>query len=467
MITYTTKFPVADTFRREAFITTVIKWNQGSRFDKIEDIQWDGESCECRWEQDKVSLEIQEIPSEDIIASRLKKEDERGIWKTDFVLNYRQKYIAVSVALETTEFTTDFYPTYYPPFFVKMVIYGGYAGGDMGLPVRQTPHLIEDCGEFFGKVVRKEVRTMLPVVFIVKTVGGENPVDPGNLAFRLQGVAHVLCESEKKVELPELSENAEEGETREGKIFIFYPSSNKKSRVLNPSGRLQNQESLEDRIVNDIYNYMNQRMRQSIDTWDGIETEKVHILNRKLLSSRNAAEEENRNLYEVFGEQLEKMEASNNRLSSEIQRLTAELQGMRMKFSDREQIPALYLGDERDLYEGEIREIILEIISEYRKNCKEDTRRAHIISDLLECNEYKRLPEKRREQLKNALKGYRSLNGSLKSLLESLGFEITEEGKHYKWTYFGDHRYMTTVAKTSSDGRAGLNIASTIDKLML
>ena len=97
----------------------------------------------------------------------------------------------------------------------------------------------------------------------------------------------------------------------------------------------------------------------------------------------------------------------------------------------------------------------------------EDTRRAHIISVLLECNVYKRLPEKRREQLKNALKGYRSLNGSLKSLLESLGFEITEEGKHYKWTYFGDHRYMTTVAKTSSDGRAGLNIASTIDKLML
>lgn len=70
--------------------------------------------------------------------------------------------------------------------------------------------------------------------------------------------------------------------------------------------------------MNDVYNYMNQRMRQSIDTWEGIETEKVHILNRRLLSDQTAVEEENRSLYEIFGEQLEKMEESNNKLSKEI-----------------------------------------------------------------------------------------------------------------------------------------------------
>lgn len=65
------------------------------------------------------------------------------------------------------------------------------------------------------------------------------------------------------------------------------------------------------------------------------------------------------------------------------------------------------------------------------------------------------------------MKGYKSLNGSLRSMLESLGFVITDDGKHYKWTYFGDHRYVTTAAKTSSDSRAGLNLASIIDNLML
>lgn len=47
------------------------------------------------------------------------------------------------------------------------------------------------------------------------------------------------------------------------------------------------------------------------------------------------------------------------------------------------------------------------------------------------------------------------------------GFVITDDGKHYKWTYFGDHRYSATMAKTSSDNRAGMNMASLIDNLML
>lgn len=52
-------------------------------------------------------------------------------------------------------------------------------------------------------------------------------------------------------------------------------------------------------------------------------------------------------------------------------------------------------------------------------------------------------------------------------MLESLGFVITDDGKHYKWTYFGNHRYVTTAAKTSSDSREGMNLASTIGSLIL
>lgn len=61
----------------------------------------------------------------------------------------------------------------------------------------------------------------------------------------------------------------------------------------------------------------------------------------------------------------------------------------------------------------------------------------------------------------------KSLGGSLRGLLESMGFVITDDGKHYKWIYFGDHRYSATMAKTSSDNRAGMNMASLIDNLML
>lgn len=466
MVTYTTKFPINELFDKEEFVKTVIKWNQGSKYDRIQKLQWDNKTYECEWVQDNISLSIQEIETESIVASRLKKEDEHGMWLTDFVLNVLQGTIAISVSLETTEFTTDFFPTYYPPFFVKMVMFGEYAGSDHGISVQNKEHLVPECLDFFENVVTKKIVSRLPVVYVAKTMDGNDPLDVNKLAFRLQGVAHVLCEPEEGIGFADLSDELDNVELKAGKVFIFYPSHNKKSRILNLTGTSRDSDFLEDRIVNDVYNYMNSRMRKAIDTWDGVSTEKLYIINRKLLNDHSAIEEENKSLYDIFGEQLEKMEESNVRLSKEVQRLTVELQGLRMRYSDKDQAPVLYLGEERDLYAGEIREIVLEIMSEYQKTCKEDSRRWHVISDLMENNEFKGLPEKRREQLKNALRGYKTLNGSLKSLLETLGFEISDDGKHYKWTYYGDHRYVATASKTCSDSRAGMNLSSTIDKLM-
>ena len=46
-------------------------------------------------------------------------------------------------------------------------------------------------------------------------------------------------------------------------------------------------------------------------------------------------------------------------------------------------------------------------------------------------------------------------------------FEITEDGKHYQLTYYGDGRYKTTIAKTGSDWSEGKNISSVILKSMM
>ncbi len=45
-----------------------------------------------------------------------------------------------------------------------------------------------------------------------------------------------------------------------------------------------------------------------------------------------------------------------------------ENQALRMKLASLDKEPVLYLGEERDFYTGEIREIILEILSEYQRN---------------------------------------------------------------------------------------------------
>lgn len=464
MITYTTQFPINDTLTKEEFIRIVIKWNQGSQYDKIEGLVWDGITHDNKWENNGISLEFKEVQTNDIIASRLLKEDEHGVWTTDFVLNTEKKYISVTVSLVTTEFTTDFAPTYYPPYFVKLIVYYGYSGHDGTLQVSQKPHTILECEELMLMVGRKQARIQLPIVYLTKRKE-ESDLNVDELAFRLQGVAHVVYEPEdyqNKLDLGNVN-----NDEYYGKVFIFYPSSQKNVGVLNYSGTESSKEWVENRIINDVYSYMNQRIRISLDTWDGVINEQLHLKNIDLLKSKKSVEEENADLYEEFGDQLQKMEDTNEKLNNEIQRLTAEVQGLRMKFSDKNQIPVIVSGEEKDFYEGEIREIVLEILDEYRKSCHEGSRRQHIIDDILQCNEYQHLPEKKREILKKALKGYRTLNGSLKGDLESLGIQITSDGKHYKWSYFGDNRYVATVSKTSSDGRAGMNMAATMEKLML
>ena len=52
-----------------------------------------------------------------------------------------------------------------------------------------------------------------------------------------------------------------------------------------------------------------------------------------------------------------------------------------------------------------------------------------------------------------------------KRQLIDLGFEITEDGKHYKVTYYGDDRYHTVFAKTPSDGRSGKNNAQAVIRM--
>ncbi|MFV0364674.1 MAG: hypothetical protein ACK5LL_16515 [Suipraeoptans sp.] len=464
MIMYTTKFPTSDLLSREEFIKTVIKWNQGSQYDKIEGVEWDGQSNDLKWSSEKISLEFQEVETDGIISSRLRKEDEHGVWTTDFVLNVERKYLSVSVELVTTEFTTDFSPSFYPPYFVKLIVYGGYAGSDADLLVSQKAYNIIDCETLTENVIQRKTKMMLPIVYISRLVDKESNLNVDDLAFRLQGVAHVIYEPEnyeKNVKV-DIAENKDYF----GKVFIFYPSKNKKNGMLSYFDTDQSKEWVENRISNDVYSYINQRIRKNIDTWDGVLNEQLHFQNIELLKTKESVEEENDQLYEEFGNQLTKMEATNSKLNGEIQRLTAEVQGLRLKMADKGQVPMLLSGEEKEFYSGEIKEIVLEILDDYLKTCYEGSRREHVISDLIENNEFMHLPEKRKETLKKALKGYRTLNGSLKSDLEALGFEITSDGKHYKWSYFGDNRYVATVSKTSSDGRAGMNMAATMEKLM-
>ena len=77
-------------------------------------------------------------------------------------------------------------------------------------------------------------------------------------------------------------------------------------------------------------------------------------------------------------------------------------------------------------------------------------------------NNYEKTSKKKEEEIRRLLGSYNGLPAKLKQDLMSLGMVITDEGKHYKMSYYGDGRYTIVMSKTPSDGRTGKNIVSEV-----
>ena len=164
---------------------------------------------------------------------------------------------------------------------------------------------------------------------------------------------------------------------------------------------------------------------------------------------------------------MKELQKQVERLTRTNEALLCENYGLRAKIDSRDNFPILYLGDEDELYPGEIKEMILDAVEEKIKNISDSTRRYDVLTDILESNMYQKIRDKREELIKNLFKDYKTMSSTMRQELQKVGFEITEEGKHYRLTYYGDSRYKTTIAKTGSDWREGKNIAATILKNMM
>lgn len=129
----------------------------------------------------------------------------------------------------------------------------------------------------------------------------------------------------------------------------------------------------------------------------------------------------------------------------------------------------LVAGVERDLYPGESREIILDILEQYQKQTTVGTRRHDILKDLLSHNHAKGIPKQKAKLLKDALKGFTAITSAIRQKLNDVGFDISERpNKHYRLKYYGDDRYKATMACSGGDKlRGGRNLAAELIQNML
>ena len=173
-------------------------------------------------------------------------------------------------------------------------------------------------------------------------------------------------------------------------------------------------------------------------------------------------------VYSEFDDELRTLQERIDSLTQENEALRAENAGLHSKFGEMDKRPVLVMGDEEDLYPGEIKELVLSVLAhELERGVAKRSRRSDVFSDLIEKNDYQGVYRKKKAEIQRILKNYTIMDAKIRKALQDFGFKIEEDGKHYRLIFFGDDRYNTTVAKTPIDARAGKNIAHYIEQTMM
>ena len=470
MLLFSTILKIDKSLTKDSFLNLVIEWNQGSPHEDnvIPNLKWDG-SYNQKFGNETVSLEFKEYRNEEIVAVRyVKKLDDGIIWKTDYIMNFKDYKMSIMLDRSFTEDAIGVDPSFTTPLFIKILIEKGYVVNDNDLPVLMTPHLI-DCENvsILTAVINGTKFYDLPVVYVSKTFSNNIPIDVDKLAYALKGVAHIFVQEDFGTNTF-IREQCNSTNEYNGAIGIYYQSDVvKHKRFLNyeyfdPTITRQN-------IVKDIINFTNQQSIDPLYTWDGVTT---FLLNDRFESQKekrtNAerTKEETEELLDSFSSDFDALTEENSRLRDSLSDLENELAFYKDTFNNKTVNGRGFLssGSEKEFFQGEKKEFLLSVLSDILQNIQDGTRKKHIIQDIIQQNIGENILNHKRDEVKRLLTNYNGLNGKLKQDLKQLGFSVSDDGKHYKLTYFNDNRYTITMAKTPSDGRAGKNNVSEINK---
>ena len=476
MLLFSTILNIKEGISADELIRLVLKWNETSKYEenKVTGIAWNGEH-NIKFGTPGLWLEVIEYPEKHILAIRHEKVAADGvIWDSDFIMNFADMRLAVQLDRTYSEDALVMNANFSTPHFITLLIENDFLAEDEDIPVIREPVFVTDKEEgLLADVFTEKSDYRLPVVYVSKTADGRDPLSISWLASRLKGAAHVLVEKspEEARRLRELC-----GGTREmfGAVRIYYPSASVRRKKYLFRTATGNEETRLEKVIRNVIHYWVSQRIEPLYTWQGVLRE---MLNEQLSSqitkrmeaeaARQKAENEIDQVYDEFDEDLQALQEKVAELTKANEALQYENQGLRAKLAEVDAAPLLFMGEEEDFYQGEIRDIVLGAIDDASGTMESATRRADVLEDILENNPYRHLSDERKQRVKSLFKGYKTVSGTMKQELADMGFELTEAGKHYKLTYRGDPRYLVTVGKTPSDNRSGSNTAAAISKTML
>ena len=466
MLTFATEFPINLDTALDELVQLAIEWIAGSPHTGFDgsDLKWDTVSNEARFVDEGETLEVLRFNEKENACGGVrytKIERNKLEWVTTVVGHKNSERFLVSVRVSCDALAAGItIPTPRKPHVVKLVLerFGGGKDGDLEV-IDHVHSLSNSHIDFAASMINGTTGASLPIVYVSASAGSQDAIDSKELAKWLGGVCHVVKEPNRAFAF-RLMNDVGRRNAYGGAVGLYWPAG--LGRKIYFAGDFSSSADMQREIANDARVGLAGRRPIQSCTWAHLAELSARSKYENLKADKSNSVDE---YVTAFDGQLaainEKLDAANK----EIGRLQALVKTYEARSASREG-SLLNPGDEQDFFEDEANDVLLDALEVSKQHFPTDSRRQHIIDSVLRANKKTGQADELSEQIKTVLRDYRSMDAKVRSALQDIGLQLSEDGRHYKATVNGDSRYIFTISKTSSDHRAGLNLASEIKKTL-
>ena len=457
---FSTKLKVKKELTNELFTEMAVEWINGSdkyEFEKIEAAK----SIDAESKDGKQSLRVTNYGKSVLV--RFNNDDNGISWINDYIFASADGYGVLSVQLYRNMDDLSVRPSrrFHRPYLFKQIVNNGYCMDDGDLVTNDKAIVIDAANiETALRLMKGESGYELPVVYVTPYFKGGYALDCKELAKDLAGSAHVVTEQDSSV-TSLLRSKTDGNNPYNGAVWIFFGKGEPK-RMLRRVGDDGN--SFREKIMNEIFGRLNSLRVEDDFLYDRLQRK---IMNEEVDVTKEIlkeTEEKNEQLENENKELTDKNNILQNKtLSMEYM---VESQKQRSKSGDGKAVLDNLCYTETEFYPDEVKDIVLSALQKRYEQMKDDEnlkgrRSFHVISDILEHNSVTDNPSIMKNELRGALKNG-MMSATAKAALKGMGFEIEDDGTHFKIVYKGDDRYRFSVSRTPSDGRSNKNTISDI-----
>ena len=467
MLSFATEFPVDAARTSIDFLVAVREWLLGSPHTSFEELDLTELDTKDEFSAKKSNEFIEvlryESTDNDMAAIRYTKLDRGLEWVSTIVFSsgLSANWIGIRTSCESPHPAVRL-PIAKKPVFVQTFLsrLGGSTDGEM--KVQATPlRLANSDIPLAARCISGGAGCRLPLVYVSARFQGGYIVDVDSLAEALSGMAHVLVEPNRAFSV-RLMNDVNSQNVYGGAIGVYWPEGGgRRSFFLHQDS--ESPAEMERAVVEEVRSALVNRRPMIRVTWSAVQ----ELISRRIFNTlREQGSTEVQKYVDEFDKELKSKQEKIDDAEREISRLEAEVRRYQAQ-SPMQSGLVLQTAPEQDLYASELIGVVRDAIADAVTRVTDDSRRQHILNSIVQANPPTGEAEVMRTRLKTLLRDFRSMDARVRSGLQDMGFDISEEGKHYKIVFQGDDRYTFTMPKSGSDHRGGLNLAGDISRLLL